>query len=376
MSESLLKTPLHAWHAAHGGRMVDFAGWSMPVQYVSIVSEHNATRNAAGLFDVSHMARLTFQGPQAGPFLDQLVTRRVADMKVGQVRYALVTNYDGGILDDVLVYRLPDRTGGEPCFQVVVNASNRPKIIAWIESQRSADLCEFDDWSSTDRTHESAMIAVQGPRALALLQPLTAVDLAAMKYYTSVEVDVLGAPAVVSRTGYTGEDGCEVILPAAAALPLWEKLLETGASQGVVAAGLGCRDTLRLEAGMPLYGHELTERINPLQAGLGFAVNLEGRTFVGCTKLAQCAKDNSALRRVGIELFGPRVPREGYLIFHNGEQVGQVTSGTYSPTLDQPIAMGYLRPELSEPSTELDIDIRGRKERGRVIKLPFYRRPM
>ena len=255
------------------------------------------------------------------------------------------------------------------------HAGTSVTLAGWVARRRDHGGVAF-----VDRTHETAMIAVQGPRALQLLQPLTPTDLAAMKYYTAVETDVQGSPATVSRTGYTGEDGCEVILPAAVALSLWEKLLasgtgKSGAGQGVIAAGLGCRDTLRLEAGMPLYGHELSEAINPLQAGLGFAVNLEGRTFIGSTALAKCVGDESAPRRVGIELFGPRVPREGYAILRHGERVGQVTSGTFSPTLDQPIAMGYLRPELSEPSTELDIDIRGRTERGRVIKLPFYRRP-
>ncbi len=369
MTTPLLETPLHDWHAAHGGKLVDFAGWSMPVHYGSIVAEHQATRTAGGLFDVSHMGRLKFAGQGAGVFLEGLLTRRVADMAVGQIRYGLVTNEAGGILDDVLVYRFVER--GEPVHFLVVNASNRAKILNWIRFRLSGR----DDVLLNDLTRDTAMIAVQGPRALQLAQPLVAADLASIKYYHGIQAEIAGMPALVSRTGYTGEDGVELTVPAEAAVGVWEKLLTAGAAQGVKAAGLGARDTLRLEAAMPLYGHELTEEINPLEAGLGFAVNLDGRMFPGRDALARIKQSPLARARVGLELAGKRVPREHYPILDATKSpVGEVTSGTFSPTFDKPIAMGYVRSGASQPGTELFVDIRGQTEPARVVKLPFYRR--
>jgi aminomethyltransferase len=369
----LLETPLHDWHAAHGGKLVDFAGWSMPVHYGSIVAEHRATRTAAGLFDVSHMGRLRFAGAGGGSFLEQLLTRRVADMVVGQVRYSLVTNEAGGILDDVLVYRLADQ-GGLSLHMLVVNASNRQKILNWVRFRLSGR----EDVLLNDVTRETAMFAVQGPLALKLVQQLTSADLAAMKYYHGLQADVAGQPAIISRTGYTGEDGFELTVSADAAVAIWEKLLAAGKDRGVMAAGLGARDTLRLEAAMPLYGHELSEEINPIEAGLGFAVNLENRTFPGRDAIAKIKQAPLQHVRVGLELAGKRVPREHYPILQGPEsgrvQVGEVTSGTFSPTFDKPIAMGYIRPDLVKPGTELFVDIRGQAEPARVVKLPFYRR--
>lgn len=345
--------------------MVDFAGWSMPVQYSSIVAEHNATRTAAGLFDISHMGRLRFDGPRALDFLDGLVTRRTSDQGPGRIRYALVTNQDGGILDDVLVYHLVD-AAGDSYVVVVVNASNRQKIVDWIKPR----LAKADGVQMTDATSTWAMIAVQGPRALELVQPVVDVPLAAMKYYTGLETPIAGAGAIVSRTGYTGEDGCELILGAAAVQRVWQSLVDAGATP----CGLGCRDTLRLEAAMPLYGHELGESINPLEADLAFAVDLPGRDFPGHDVLARVAQSGPARRRIGLTLSGKRVPREGFAICREGETVGHITSGTFSPTLEMPIAMGYVAPQHAEPGTELAVDIRGRSEPARVVKLPFYRR--
>jgi aminomethyltransferase len=375
MTSSLARTPIYPWHASHSGRMVDFAGWSMPLQYTSIVAEHHATRTAAGLFDVSHMGRIRLAGPQAESLLDHLVTRRIATLAPGQIRYALVTNEAGGILDDVLVYHLQDRRGGRPYYQLVVNANNRQKIVGWIDAHRPANA----DVEIVDQTLDTAMIAVQGPRAMEILRRLgvtdpAGFDPAGLKYYTGADIELAHAPAIVSRTGYTGEDGCELIVPAAAALDVWQGLLEAGESTGAVAAGLGCRDTLRLEAAMPLYGHELSEQINPFQAGLGFAVDLEDRSFPGRDALVKLRGDKNQPRRVGWELAGRRAAREGYAVLAGGERVGHVTSGTFSPTLDRPIAMGYCRPEWAEAATEVSIDIRGRGERARVVKLPFYRR--
>jgi aminomethyltransferase len=368
VTTTLAKTPLHDWHAAHGGRMVDFAGWSMPVQYSSIVAEHNATRKAAALFDVSHMGRLFFTGTGAAAFLDSIVTRRISDMELGQVRYGLVTNDQAGILDDILMYRLMH--DGAELHLMVVNASNREKIVSWIEKK----LAGRDDVKFADNTVATAMIAVQGRLAVDLLKPIIDHDLAAMKYYTATEAKIGGKNGVVSRTGYTGEDGYELIVPGSMALELWEKCLAAGSDRGVIAAGLGARDTLRLEAAMPLYGHELNEEINPLEAGLGFAVNLEGRTFPGSDKLTAVKRDGSKRVRVGLQLSGKRVPREHFGIFAGDTAIGEVTSGTFSPTLEKPIAMGYVSPEHRQPGTKLLIDIRGSKEPAEIVKLPFYKR--
>ena len=371
MTNSLARTPLYDWHASHGARLVEFGGWSMPVQYTSIVAEHLATRKAVGMFDISHMGRLRFDGAEAAAFLDFLVTRRVTDLAPGQVRYGLVTDEAGGILDDVLIYRLQDAAGGD-YHLLVVNASNRAKIVAWIEKHfvRFAGR----DASYADITTHWAMIAVQGPKALSLLQPLVEADLASLAYYTGVETRICGHGGIVSRTGYTGEDGCELIVGAGMAVTIWQNVIAAGQPLGIQPAGLGCRDTLRLEAAMPLYGHELTESINPFQAGLGFAVNLEDRDFIGRPALERLKNDRSQPKRVGLELAGKRIPREHAAVLANDRPVGEVTSGTFSPTFEKPLAMAYVEPEQALLGTQLEVDIRGRTEPAKIVKLPFYRR--
>jgi glycine cleavage system T protein (aminomethyltransferase) len=376
MTTQLARTPLFAWHVAHGGRMVDFAGWEMPVQYSSITEEHQATRAAIGLFDISHMGRLRFFGPDAARFLDGSVTRRVMDMRPGQVRYGLVCNDRGGILDDVLVYRLAagDEIGDEtPTFQVVVNASNRAKIVDWF-GRRLPDYATKMD----DVTAATAMIAVQGPRAVRLVAPLVDCELATMRYYTGTnahfDAHFAGGPCFISRTGYTGEDGCEIICPAASALAVWERLIAAGASYGLRPVGLGARDTLRLEAAMPLYGHELTEQINPIQAGLGFAVSFGEREFVGREALERFAKDASLPVRIGLQLDGKRVPRQGSAVLRGDEPIGEVTSGTFSPTFQRPIAMAYVQPSAQAPGSRLAVDVRGTSYPAVVVPLPFYER--
>jgi aminomethyltransferase len=366
MTDNPARTPLYEWHAAHGGRLVDFAGWAMPVQYSSIVAEHQATRTACGLFDISHMGRLRFDGAGAERFLDSLVTRRVAGQQPGRIRYALVTNDQGGILDDVLVYHLRDQAD-QSYFVMVVNAGNRLKILDWLAPR----LAAAPDVVCQDVTRHWAMLAVQGPRALDLAQPLVDdVELCSMKYYSGAETGIAGHGGVVSRTGYTGEDGCELMVGAAAVAGIWERLVDAGA----VPAGLGCRDTLRLEAAMPLYGHELSEDIDPFQAGLEFAVDLEGRQFPGRDALVSRQSRADRPRRVGLHLAGKRVPRQGFAVTAGNGEVGQVTSGTFSPTLQTPIAMAYVEPAFAGPGTELAVDIRGQAEPARVVPLPFYRR--
>jgi aminomethyltransferase len=374
------KTPLYDWHSSHGGRMVDFAGWAMPVQYSSIIDEHNATRSRVGITDVSHMGRLRFEGPGAAVFLAELLTRRVADMALGQVRYSLVTNDNGGILDDVLVGYYHNEMG-QPFYLMVVNASNCDKIVQWIQQHLPPERANqpgheivFSDVSSL-----WAMFAIQGPKAIDVLQPFVDADLANMKYYRGDTVRLLHPAAqrqggIVSRTGYTGEDGFELSLGMSISVGIWEALMEFGEKLGIMATGLGARDTLRLEAGMPLYGHELSEEIDPFQAGLGSACHLSGYDFPGRGALLKIEKQPPLLSRVGLEMLSRRVARQDCAIFSGGQRIGTVTSGTFSPTLQKPIAMGYVSPNHAAPGTSLQIDIRGSLEPARVVPLPFYSR--
>jgi aminomethyltransferase len=361
----MLKTPLNAWHHAHKARMVDFAGWEMPVQYSSIVEEHNTVRNAAGLFDISHMGRLEFRGESAGRFLNRIVTNDTSRIKPGGIRYALVCREDGGILDDVLVYHLPDR------WFLVVNASNRDKIVDWLRSQPDFNSIEFEDL-----TLQTAMIAVQGPESAELVSEVAGPDIKQLKYYSGCDVPLKDCSALISRTGYTGEDGFEFSVPAEAATGLWEELLRLGASRNVAVAGLGCRDTLRLEAAMPLYGHELSESIDPLTAGLAFAVKLGKEDgFIGCDALQTVQQSSQRKQRVGLEIDSRRIAREGSSVqIGDGSVVGEVTSGTFSPTLQRTIAMAYVEPEATAEGTKLQVEVRGSLLPATVVALPFYKR--
>jgi aminomethyltransferase len=360
--------------------MVGFAGWAMPIQYTSIIEEHLATRSAAGIIDISHMGRLRFEGPGAAVFLAELLTRRVADMELGQIRYSLVTNERGGILDDVLVgyYR---NAHGQPFYVVVVNASNRQKIVDWVLAHLPPERRDRpgEEVVFTDLSRLWAMLAIQGPRSMEILQPLIDLDLRSMRYYRGGLVQILHPAArrqggIISRTGYTGEDGFELSIGSDVALDVWEAIFELGKPLGLVPTGLGARDTLRLEAGMPLYSHELSEETHPFEAGLGFACHLVGYDFPGRDALLRIEKGPLHSTRVGLVLPGRRVAREGCPICKDGQVVGKVTSGTFSPTLQQPVAMGYVRPELAQPGSVLAVDIRGRLEEARVVELPFYSR--
>ena len=358
---SNLRTPLHQWHVEHKARMVPFGGWDMPVQYAGIAAEHKAVRTAAGLFDISHMARINFAGPDALTLLERVFTNSVATMKEGQVRYGLVCREDGGILDDILVYRWPYG------FAAVVNASNREKILDWLGSHRTGHNVEF-----TDRTFATTMIAVQGPKSIELVKGMFADDVSKLKYYYATPTRYQDQPCVVSRTGYTGEDGLEVIVSNALGLALWEEFIRRGA----VPCGLGARDTLRLEAAMPLYGHELNETINPIQAGLAWAVKLDKGDFIGrhaIQKAAEHTKDQTT--RVGLLVEGKRAAREGSPILANEETpIGAVSSGSYCPWLDQSVAMGYIDAKFTTPGTSLRIDVRGSMLNAAVVPLPFYSR--
>ena len=367
MAGSLARTPLHDWHAQHGAKLVDFAGWAMPIQYGSIVSEHVATRDVVGLFDVSHMGRFCFAGPAAATFLDGLLTRRVGSLAEGQVRYSLVTNDTGGVLDDVLVSHL--RVADESFYWLVVNASNRLKLLDWITPRIGKYDLRF-----TDETTNTAMIAVQGPQAIAVVDSMfTDGHPSELPYYNTANAILQGIPVTVSRTGYTGEDGVEFIIPVESAAALWQRLIDASHAVGGRAAGLGARDTLRLEAGMPLYGHELSENLTPYDVGLGFAVQLKDRQFPGRDALA-AAKPAPQWSRIGLRLEGKRVPREGFALLHADEEIGHVSSGTFSPTLQVPIAMGLVKPGNVIVGDTVDVDIRGRTVPAEVVELPFYKR--
>lgn len=358
-----LKTPLHGWHHAHGGRLVEFGGWSMPVQYSTIVDEHNAVRQRAGLFDISHMGRLDFHGPDALPWLERVSTNQVSRLGPGQIQYSLMVDDHGGLLDDILVYHRPDGR-----YAMVCNASNRAKVLTQLEKHR-----EGFDARLVDRTFDTAMIAVQGPAALAVSQRHLDAPLTDVPYYHCAIGTMLGAEVLASRTGYTGEDGFELIVPAAKAEAAWEALLDAGRVFGAVACGLGARDTLRFEAAMPLYGHEMDETVNPYAVGLGWAVKLNKGDFVGRDALKKF-KARPGRTRIGLALAGKRIPRQGHRVLADGQQVGFVTSGTFAPTLGRGLAMALVRTDAVRPDAPLSVDIRGHVEPAEVAPLPFYRR--
>lgn len=361
----MLRTACYPWHVAHGGRMIDFAGWEMPVQYASIIDEHQSVRRTAGLFDIAHMGRIKFSGDDACGLLDHLLTNDVTQLKPGEIRYSLVTNEAGGVLDDVLVYRF------EPFYYLVVNASNRLKIVEWIARHQSSFQAQVED-----QTVATFMLAVQGQRALDILHPHVDVEISDLKYYSGCEAMVFGRPALISRTGYTGEDGFEIVVAASDGPDVWHRLMTDGKEMGLSACGLGARDTLRLEAGMPLYGHELSESIDPLTAGLSFAVKLKAGDFIGKGALATIKSAGVAKDRVGLQLPGRRIAREGSAVFLGGREIGQVTSGTFSPTLQKPIAMAYIDKGAAKIGQAVEIAIRGKRETATLVALPFYHRPV
>jgi len=369
MTTELATTPLDAWHRQAGAKLLPFAGYEMPIQYTSIVAEHQACRTSAALFDVSHMGRLRFDGEGSELLLDHLLSRRVSDLPIGGVRYGLICNAEGGVLDDVLVSHL-ETPSQQRYHLMVVNASNREKILKWL----TPHLADFPKVTVSDRTDLTAMIAVQGPRAMEVCKRLFRFDPYRLKYYRAAVTEQFSKPVIVSRTGYTGEDGFELIVRAEEAIRIWENLLLAGRDEGFLAAGLGARDTLRMEAGMPLYGHELDESIDPISAGLAFACNLEGRSFIGDQSLRQIAAAGPPRKRIGLLPDGKRPAREGCEVLDtDGHSVGLVTSGAPSPTLGRPIAMAYVKADHAGDAT-FQIDIRGKVVSASATSLPFYQR--
>ncbi len=364
-AESLLATPLAERHAALGARMIGFAGWRMPVQYAGILEEHRAVRTRAGLFDLSHMGELFVEGEAAANALNYALVSDPAALVPGRAHYSMICFPEGGVMDDLIVYRL-DRER----YMVVANASNASAVSDALAERLSGFRAVLDD-----RSLATALVAIQGPEALAVFTPLTDVDLAGMRYYSIAEGKVAGVPALVARTGYTGEDGFEVFVDVAKAEKIWDRLLEAGKGAGVVPVGLGARDTLRLEAGMPLYGNELDKDTTPYDAGLGRVVKLgkEG-DFVGRAALEKVAAEGPRKKLVGLVVRGRGIARHGYEVYSGGRRTGVVTSGTLSPTLGEPIAMAYVAPADAEPGTILDVAIRDQRVAAEEVALPFYKR--
>ncbi|MBX6386444.1 MAG: glycine cleavage system aminomethyltransferase GcvT [Microbispora sp.] len=357
-------TPLRGVHESLGATLTDFAGWQMPLRYGSESAEHNAVRTAAGLFDLSHMGEIFVTGPQAGEALDHALVGYLSVLAPGRARYTMMVNEDGGILDDLIVYRL-----GEEEFLVVANAANYALV-----ARELAERSEAYDARVDDRSDEYALVAVQGPRSAEILSALTDADLGELKYYAITRGTVAGADTLIARTGYTGEDGFELFVANADAVPLWHALSEAGAGLGLVPAGLSARDTLRLEAGMPLYGNELSTSTTPFDAGLGRVVRLDKPGgFVGRAALERAAEKGTTRRLAGLVARGRRVPRRGYAVTRDGAVVGEVTSGAPSQSLGRPIAMAYVDEDALEKGG-LAVDIRGSQEPVDIVDLPFYRR--
>jgi aminomethyltransferase len=355
---------LFATHERLGAKMSPFGGFLMPIQYAGILDEHKAVRTAAGIFDLSHMGQFVATGEGVAEWLDGLTVNEVGTMLPNQARYNIFTNERGGAMDDAIIYRLSGR------WLIVVNAGNSAKMWQWLSSRVPAGV------SLVNRTAQSALIAIQGPRSLELLQPLTDADLTNLKYYHAVEGSVSGIPAEIARTGYTGEDGFELFIKATAAEWLWNTLMREGKHVGLQPSGLGARDVLRLEAGMPLYGHELEEDITPLQAGLDHFVKLGKPDFIGKAALQAQKADGKYDRLVGLIMEGKAPARAGYPVFLVDQRVGEVRSGSPAPALgNKNIATALVRPGAAIAGAQLEVEIRGQRHPATVVALPFYKRP-
>jgi aminomethyltransferase len=357
-----LRTPLYEVHKRLGARMVEFAGFAMPVQYSSILEEHAAVRQRAGLFDVSHMGQIELEGPAAIETAERLLTRPVASTKVGRVRYGLLCNESGGVIDDVTFYRVaPD------ALLVCVNAANIEKDWRWIAGQAPAAA------GARNQSHETGLLALQGPLAARVLARVAPAEAAGLARWAFARLPVAGRPALVSRTGYTGSDGFEIYAAAGDTVAIFEALLAEGTPLGLLPVGLGARDTLRLEAAMPLYGHELDDTTSPFEAGLGRYVKLERGGFVGAEAIRRRHAAGETRRLIGFELLAPGVARAEYPVVHDGRNVGRVTSGAPSPSLGKSIGLAYVPPDLAAVGSSLEILIRGRACAARVVETPFVK---
>ena len=362
MSE-LKRTPLFECYAKYGGKTIDFGGWELPVQFSSIKEEHDAVRNRAGLFDVSHMGEIFVEGSDAEVYLQKLLSNDISKIAIGSAQYNVMCYEHGGVVDDLLTYRL-----GDNHYLLCVNAANIEKDFEWMLSKK------FGDVTITNKSNDYAQIALQGPLAEEVLQTLTSENLVNIKYFKFREnVVVSGHSVLVSRSGYTGEDGFEIYGTPEAIIDLWDKVLEAGNEKGVVLAGLGARDTLRFEACLPLYGQELSSEITPLEAGIGFAVKLN-TDFIGRNALATQKEEGLTRKLVGIEMIGKGIPRHGYKVWKDGQEIGEVTTGTQSPMTKRNIGLALVEASLAGIGTEVEIEIRGKFIPAAVVETPFYKR--
>lgn len=360
------QTPLLNCHLALKARMVEFGGWTMPIQYQGITAEHHAVRQGVGMFDISHMGKFQLQGTQVFQALQQLVPSNLTLLQPGQAKYTVLLNEQGGIIDDLIIYHQGnDGSGLEQAF-LIVNAATTAKDLAWL----TAGLAAYDV-TLTNQSDENGLIAVQGPKAIATLQSLTTADLSAIPNYGHQSITLLDQPAWVARTGYTGEDGFEIMVPAAASEALWKHLL----GLGVVPCGLGARDTLRLEAAMALYGQDIDKTVTPLEGGLSWVVHLDKPEFIGREALLAQKEKGLPQCLVGIEMQGRNIARHDYEIWAEDQVIGKVTSGTFSPTLEKAIALAYVPPSFAQIGQPLNVMIRGKACPATVVKRPFYRRP-
>ncbi len=360
------KTPLYDTHVKMGARTIEFGGWLMPVQYSGIIEEHHAVRNAAGIFDLSHMGEFEVSGYQALELLQYATTNDVSKLAVGQAHYTFMLYPDGGIVDDLIIYRLPDK------YLLVVNASNIDKDYDWLIENRTIKGL---DCIIRNRSYDTALISLQGPKAIEILQPLVDQDLSEVKYYYCTEGKLNKVPMVMARTGYTGEDGFELFMTRREAANIWNILIEAGKDKGLMPVGLGARDTLRLEAKMALYGNDIDASTNPLEAGLGWAVKMDKGQFVGKEALLRFKEKGLKRKLVGFEMRDKAIARHGYPVSVNGATVGTVTSGTPSPSVGKNVGLAYLPPEYSAIGTEFQVIIRGKPTDAVVVKTPFYVRP-
>jgi aminomethyltransferase len=361
----LKRTPLYPIYEKYGAKTVAFAGWELPVQFSGIVSEHEAVRERAGLFDVSHMGEIRVTGSDALSFLQKMTTNDVSALNDGQVQYSVMCYPDGGTVDDLLVYRF-----SETDYLLVVNAANTEKDFAWLKNHLQGDV------SIENISEKTAQLALQGPLAQTVLQKLSDADLMQIAPFCFQNHVLLASyPALVSRTGYTGEDGFEIYLDPQHAIPLWEKILEAGSEFGVIPCGLGARDTLRFEARLPLYGQELSETISPIEAGVGFVVKTDKKEpFIGKDVLVRQKGEGAPRKLVGIEMVDKGIARGGYPVWLDNEKIGVVTTGTQSPTLKKNVALALVKSEYASPGTVLEVEIRGQRKKAMIVKTPFYKR--
>jgi len=359
------RTVLYEAHKALNAQFVEFAGWEMPISYSGVLEEHKAVRTAAGLFDVSHMGRIQVDGQGAKRFLQYLSSANIDSLRAGQACYTLFCNKEGGVIDDLIIYKLKRAS-----FLVCVNAANRDKCLNWINTNAP----NFQNVSIIDLGDSIAQIAIQGPKSLEIMQKLTDVDLSPVKLKYFVEGRLGGMDAYIARTGFTGERGYEIFLPAMIAPGIWDSILKQGEEYGIKPAGLGCRDTLRLEMGYPLYGNDMDDKTTPVEANLDKAVDFDKGDFIGRDAILQKKEKGIERKLVGFELLQKGVPRHGCRIYSNGKTLGVVTSGNFSPTLKKGIGMGYVLPQYSKPGTEILIDIRGKAAVSVVVEPPFYRK--